>query len=217
MGERLDAHLDGALPLDDLSAEERAQAAAFEAKLSALRSSLSERSPADMHTRVMRRITELGLEPLPARANVVHRAWDALWSVRELNLRWRPAYGLAAAALLAAVVLLPWLRTGAPDMADRGQVVNATAAPVYVQFRLHVNSARQVELAGSFTNWVPAHALQQVADGVWTVVLPIQPGVHDYAFVVDGERWVADPYAPQVDDGFGGTNSRLTLLAPSAL
>lgn len=47
------------------------------------------------------------------------------------------------------------------------------------------------------------------------MTLPITPGVHDYAFVVDGERWVADPYAPGIDDGFGGRNSRLTLLAPN--
>jgi hypothetical protein len=41
--------------------------------------------------------------------------------------------------------------------------------------------------------------------------VPLRPGVHDYAFVVDGERWVADPNAPQVDDSFGGTNSRISL------
>jgi hypothetical protein len=32
--------------------------------------------------------------------------------------------------------------------------------------------------------------------------------------VVDGREWVPDPYAPQIGDGFGGTNSRLTLLSP---
>ena len=38
--------------------------------------------------------------------------------------------------------------------------------------------------------------------------------VHDYAFVVDGREWVPDPYAPGIGDGFGGINSRLTLLSP---
>jgi 1,4-alpha-glucan branching enzyme len=80
-----------------------------------------------------------------------------------------------------------------------------------------VDAARQVALAGSFSDWQPAYALQQVAEGVWTIVLPIAPGVHDYAFVVDGEQWVTDPFAPQVDDGFGGANSRLTVLAPTDL
>jgi 1,4-alpha-glucan branching enzyme len=57
--------------------------------------------------------------------------------------------------------------------------------------------------------------MQQSADGVWTVLLPLTAGVHDYGFIIDGERWVADPYAPEVDDGFGGVNSRLTVLAPA--
>jgi hypothetical protein len=36
-------------------------------------------------------------------------------------------------------------------------------------------------------------------------------GQHQYAFVVDGARWVADPGAPAVDDGFGRRNSVLSL------
>jgi hypothetical protein len=43
-------------------------------------------------------------------------------------------------------------------------------------------------------------------------MVPLSEGVHDYAFLVDGERWVADPYSAQVSDGFGATNSRVTLL-----
>ena len=53
-----------------------------------------------------------------------------------------------------------------------------------------------------------------MAPGVWTITVPLTQGVHDYAFVVDGRQWIPDPYAPRVDDGFGGTNSRLTLLLP---
>lgn len=80
-----------------------------------------------------------------------------------------------------------------------------------MQFRLEAD-ATQVQLAGSFTNWALSYELHQIAHGVWTVTVPLTPGVHDYAFVLDGQRWVADPYAPHVDDGFGGMNSRLTLL-----
>jgi hypothetical protein len=39
--------------------------------------------------------------------------------------------------------------------------------------------------------------------------------VHDYAFIIDGQRWVTDPYAAAVQDGFGGSNSRITLVAGS--
>jgi 1,4-alpha-glucan branching enzyme len=118
--------------------------------------------------------------------------------------------------VLALLFVAPW-RSSGDGAGPTAEAAQGNAAPVYVQFRLQVESANSVALAGSFTEWLPAYPLQQSADGVWTIVLPITPGVHDYVFVVDGERWVPDPYAPHVDDGFGGTNSRLTLLAPAAL
>jgi hypothetical protein len=226
MTERLQSYLDGELPLDDLTAAEAAQAAAFEARVGELRSLLGHGAPADIDTRVMRRIDELGLEPLPARLGIVRRCTDALWAVHDTHLRWRPAYPLAAAAVLALLVVtqsLPFLRgereaTPVADVAASPlDAMRDAVAPVYVQFRLHVDAARQVALAGSFSDWQPAYALQQVAEGMWTIVLPLKPGVHDYAFVVDGEQWMPDPYAPQVADGFGGANSRVTVLVPSEL
>jgi 1,4-alpha-glucan branching enzyme len=82
---------------------------------------------------------------------------------------------------------------------------------VYVQFRLEAAGAHEVALAGTFTGWRPEVRLRQTAPGTWSAVVPLRPGVHDYAFVVDGRRWVADPHAPQVDDSFGGVNSRISL------
>jgi len=49
------------------------------------------------------------------------------------------------------------------------------------------------------------------ATGVWTATLTLPAGQHQYAFVVDGARWVPDPGAPAIDDGFGRRNSVLTL------
>ena len=85
-----------------------------------------------------------------------------------------------------------------------------------MQFRLQVREASTVRLAGSFTNWQPLYDLHETAPGLWTVTLPLPWGVHDYAFVVDGSRWVPDPYTLQIDDGFGGTGSRIALLPPDA-
>jgi len=51
---------------------------------------------------------------------------------------------------------------------------------------------------------------------VWraTIVLPV--GQHEYMFVVDGERWVADPNAGRyVDDDFGRENAVL-IVRPSS-
>ena len=219
MNDRLNAYLDGELAIDQLTAEERAQAARYEAAVSGVRDTLDASFPSDLDARVMDRIAALA--PLSVTSASQHvsplRRWTAaLVDAREIRIRLRPVYALAAAAALAALLLVsPWqLAIGSRSA---GTAPDGSEPTVFVQFRLQAESASSVALAGSFTGWQPAYALHPSADGVWTVVLPITPGVHDYVFVVDGERWVPDPYAPEVDDGFGGINSRLTLLAPTTL
>jgi hypothetical protein len=40
----------------------------------------------------------------------------------------------------------------------------------------------------------------------------LQPGTYSYMFVVDGERWVTDPYASNFrNDGFGQKNAVLRI------
>jgi hypothetical protein len=215
MDERLDAYLDGELSLDDLDSQERAAAAAFEARVAGLRADLDGLAPERMDRAVMRRITELGLEPIPAGGVMsIRRGVSSLFAAREVRVRWRPVYGVAAAAVLAALVLVPTL--GRRSISRSAEEVVSSPATVYVQFRLLAGDAQNVALAGSFSGWQPDVALRPSPDGIWTVTLPLSPGVHDYAFIVDGQRWVSDPYAPQVDDGFGGTHSRLMLLPPQS-
>jgi 1,4-alpha-glucan branching enzyme len=128
-----------------------------------------------------------------------------------VSVRLRPAYALAAAAVVAVLAASALDTSPTP-----GGPAGASAAPtVFVQFRLDYPDASHVQLAGTFSNWERQHDLHQVAPGVWTITLPLQPGVHDHSFIVDGERWMADPYAPAIHDGFGGMNSRLSLVVPS--
>jgi len=86
-------------------------------------------------------------------------------------------------------------------------------AAVTVRFVLFAPEAQQVALAGTFNQWDPAATplVRTGAPGVWTATLTLPAGQHQYAFVVDGARWVADPGAPAVDDGFGRRNSVLSL------
>jgi 1,4-alpha-glucan branching enzyme len=102
----------------------------------------------------------------------------------------------------------------APEPAVVTRVVRtpARAQPVMVQFRMEAVGARTVSMAGTFTGWKPTVQLRQTAPGEWTALVPLRPGVHDYAFVIDGERWVADPQrARRWTTSFGGTNSRISL------
>lgn len=151
------------------------------------------------------------LEPLasPRRAGVLEHLVTLLWAPREISIR--PAFALAGVGAVVMLLLVPYVgqrRSVTPQMAG------GPADPhVFVQFRLDAAASR-VQLAGSFTNWEPRYELRQSAAGTWTITVPLTQGVHDYAFVVDGQQWVPDPYAPQIGDGFGGTNSRLALLSP---
>jgi hypothetical protein len=235
---RIDAYLDGDLPREALTREECAAADTIRQAATSLRAELPA-APAHMEATVLRRIRDLGLSataagesaaqratghaalPAPITSGVLGapaRAWssarallEGLWRPRQVSFGLRPAYAVAVAMVALLIVVVP--RGTGPDHA--GADLAAAAPPVFVQFRLDAAGASNVMLAGSFTEWQPEYELVETQPGVWTVLVALQPGVHDYAFIVDGETWVADPAAPAVDDGFGGSNSRLALLPAS--
>ena len=168
---------------------------------------LAARPAPDVRASVMSRIVDVDTPASSRRHGVFARFGGMLWTPREVSIR--PAFALATAAIVATLLMAPYVWAPA-----EGQAPSGLADPeVFVQFRFET-AAMRVQLAGSFTNWEPRYELRQSAPGIWTVTIPLTHGVHDYAFVVDGRQWVPDPYAPQIGDGFGGTNSRLALLSP---
>ena len=127
------------------------------------------------------------------------------WMVRPRAVRVSPVGMLAAAAAIAGLMVVT--RSTAPE-APR------TAAPA-VQFVLFAPTAARVTLVGDFNDWdptaTPLVASRQRA-GLWTVEVPLAPGPHEYAFLLDGSRWMTDPAAPVAADGeFGTPNSVLTV------
>jgi hypothetical protein len=130
---------------------------------------------------------------------VTWRVMAALERRRRRYLPW-----LLAPALAAAAALVLWLRPATPP---------PSASLVTVRFVLVAPEAKQVSLAGTFNQWNTqvTPLVRAGATGVWTATLTLPAGQHQYAFVVDGARWVPDPGAPAVDDGFGRRNSVLTL------
>ena len=134
------------------------------------------------------------------------------WFVQPQDFTLRPA--LAAAVVVVALALsagVVWDRVGTtPELA-----ANLASSTVFVQFELRAPDAQRVSLAGSFNNWngdaIPLVRSSSATD-IWTVTLPLEPGEHQYLFVIDGERWMPDPRAhAQVDDGFGQSNSVITV------
>lgn len=93
-----------------------------------------------------------------------------------------------------------------------------TSSPVRlkdgVAFSLHDHSARQVEVLGSWNSWqTPGLQLTQVEDGYWqSGAVQMPPGRYAYKFLLDGERWLDDPWNPsKVHDGAGGLNSSFAI------
>ncbi|HEY0779684.1 MAG TPA: isoamylase early set domain-containing protein, partial [Gemmatirosa sp.] len=91
---------------------------------------------------------------------------------------------------------------------------------VYItRFMLVAPGAREVSLVGDFNEWDHgATPLRRVASqggtqGVWTIDVPLTAGRYAYSFLVDGQRWVADPARPRAigADDFGSPNSAVTV------
>lgn len=211
MDDRIHRYLDGELTDAELTAEERETARELESAIQALGDDAVRFEATDLGPAVMRRIAA---SAAPAAGHAVAdrsapaRGWSWLFERRTLNLSLRPIQAMAAAAAL--VVLLAVSSGVVPGLGHRPDAVQVPT--VFVRFELEAPDASSVRLAGSFSGWSPSIALQRTAGGRWRALVPLKPGVHDYAFQVDGERWAVDPGAPRVADGFGGYNSRLSLV-----
>jgi hypothetical protein len=210
MDRRIQRALDGEVPREELSSDDAVALKATEALIAGVLSSVPTRPLPDLGDAVLRRIDAVQRAEVVRRRrpNVLRGLFEWLWRPRRVSVDWRPAYGLGVLAMLALVVPIV-----ATKLSNRAPA--AALQPVFIQFRLDAPQARKVELAGEFTNWKPELSMTRAEPGIWTVVVPLRPGLHEYVFVVDGERWMADPMAPAIADGFGGLNSRVAVLAPA--
>jgi hypothetical protein len=164
--------------------------------------------------------------PVPA-DEVARACAEAVWARREEVERAAPASGAGwrrhrwwwGGAAAAALYLVMLTRPG-----GRGETTVAPGVPPALpgshQTRFVVTlpaGARTVALVGDFNAWDPgATRLSPVGDqGRWEATVPLAPGRHVYAFVVDGVEWRVDPLAPQVPDaGFGPANALIVDDGP---
>lgn len=200
----------------------------FARQLAAVLRASEERPSSDFDDRVMTAVrAEHALTPVGVRAG---------WR-RPRALALPPVAWGALAAGFAAIVSVGTLATArvvrsrsAPVVAAAPRVPAAQAptpertapstpvAPVQhdtvymVRFVLADADARTVTLVGDFNEWAKhATPLRAAKPGVWSTQVALTPGRHEYAFVVDGERWVADPAADHVADDFDTPSSVVTV------
>lgn len=210
MNARVQKALDGDVYRATLTAAEKAELLDAETAIGAVVRAIPVEPLPELAPAVLQRIkAQATNRTVPSRITSRRRGIaEWLWRPQSISIGWRPAYALAAAVLLAVVITANALR---PD-----RVLIAGTQQVLTQFVLKAPDAKNVSLAGDFTGWQPAFTMTRTEPGVWTVVIPLDPGIHQYSFVVDGERWLPDPSAPAVNDGFGGMNSRIAVLTPDA-
>lgn len=139
------------------------------------------------------------------------------WWRTEWIIRISPRGGVAIAAGIAAVVALSSIAVGS-RISARSQQPSVATAPArdtvqVVRFVFVDSGASSVALVGDFNEWTKgATRLQRSgAPGVWTVSVPLTPGRHEYAFIVNGSRWVADPLAVKSSDDFGTESSVIRI------
>lgn len=175
---------------------------------------------------LLRRATDALRQPIDPSPGFEARVMEAVraerpgvahWLVRSSAVSLSPLAAIAAAALLVAgAAFTTWavVRGDAPTQATPTAVASTAQK---VRFVLAAPGAQSVALVGSFNDWDPAATPLQPAPsgGVWTVEVPLAPGRHEYAYVVDGVRWLADPTAPTATGDFGPPNSVVTVAGRS--
>lgn len=144
----------------------------------------------------------------------VRSSANGSWWRNEWVIRLSPPMGVAIAAGIGAIIALSSIAVGSriSSRSEGSRTAQAAVARDTVQLVRFVfvdSGASSVELVGDFNEWTKgATALQPSgAPGVWAVSVALTPGRHEYAFIINGSRWVADPLAVKSSDDFGTESS----------
>jgi hypothetical protein len=176
-----------------------------------------ERVNPSFEERLMEKVRIEGAELYPGLGSA-----DASWWRRKRVVRMSPLSGMALAAGIAGVIAVSSLaigsRIGAPgEKVAQNVKPAATRDTVQVMRFVFVDSrASTVELVGDFNAWTKGSTALTLsgAPGVWAVSVPLTPGRHEYAFIINGTRWVADPLAVTTSDDFGTESSVIRVASP---
>ena len=185
----------------------------------------AEHPRADFDARVKAAV--LAARPVPSAGAVLGLSQGG-WRQRRYIMLTPMAWAALAAGFAAIVslgtVAVARMGTSRMGTSRNAQQVANTAAhmrnrvqsshdTVYVvRFVLADVGARTVTLVGDFNAWArQSTPLVSTKPGVWTAQVALPAGRHEYAFVVDGKRWVVDPAADRVADDFDTPSSVVTV------
>lgn len=133
-------------------------------------------------------------------------------------MRFSPLGAVALAAGISMFVALSTVAVGSRvrSRSDKPRAVAAVAGKPsatdtvnLVRFVFVDSNARSVELVGDFNEWTKGATQLKPsgAPGVWAASVALPAGRHEYAFIINGTRWIADPLATKSSDDFGTESS----------
>jgi hypothetical protein len=183
-------------PVDEAAVGRIARAA--EANAAAVR---SVTHPPSAGTRTVRGALWQSKIPLAAAAGFALAAGVAGYAVR----------GGSAAQMVATA---PGRGESLATLVSTDRAPRTLDGAVPTQFVLEAPRASRVALVGDFNAWdADSTPLARDPSGrIWTVIVPLSPGRHVYAFMVDGAAWTLDPRAPTAQDPDFGTPSSVVLV-----
>lgn len=181
--------------------------------------------PEGFSNRVMEKVEQkedLNSSGLLERLNEWYRD---LWVPRKIQ--WRPVYAFAVAMLVLLSLSYPlymvqnmesnneiFAANEPTNLNDSVQQVASEGDEVMLRFVYIDEEANSVAVAGDFSDWEPVEMTKQEVNGeqVWTGLVSMPRGEHNYMFVKNNEQWVTDPLASvHRDDGFGNKNAVIYL------
>ena len=90
---------------------------------------------------------------------------------------------------------------------------STTAGRKRVTFHLETEPGKEVYIAGSFNDWDPEKKMMlEDEEGKYSATLMLQPGQHEYKFVIDNE-WIVDPQSPEHVQNEHGTHNSVVTVA----
>lgn len=138
---------------------------------------------------------------------------------------WRPVYGLALVLLVVFSLGYPLFisdlenqnlseQSSLQSAEQSVQQISTGPEEVMLRFVYIDNEANSVAVAGDFSDWKPIELNNHQVNGeqVWSGMVSMSRGEHNYMFIKDGSEWVTDPMAPVTrEDGFGNKNAVVYL------
>ena len=179
-----------------------------------------ERAHPSFEKRLMEKVRMEGSALYPAPGSYTPASW---WRTKR-GFQISPLAGMALAAGISAIVALSGIAVGA-RIGSRNHAVAKVVTPAplasrdtvqLVRFVFVDTRASSVELVGDFNEWTKGTTALKLsgAPGVWAASVALMPGRHEYAFIVNGTRWVADPLALKSSDDFGTESSVIRVDKP---